>query len=646
MLLRKVSIILILLLQLSLAIAIEDPRKVGYALLSYSARGYFEILGEVKSLEANIKSIPQHELLDLSYDGKLLENDYLYLYLNYSTPRGKIEWDFSSKVRIKSELPKVEFISFPSFDYPKSIMPYLNFSEKANYFTEICKKASEITSGARSTAEAALRINDWVNANVKYEKVGDGVKSASWVFLNRKGVCSEFVNLFIAMARCVGIPARATMGYAYSNLEKKFGPHAWIEFWAGKWLPLDPTHGEAVVDATHLKFYHALDTSQAMMNMSYLGPGDVSHEGPTIGINLSEFADYEQLVSFDLELSKRRASDRDYILLKVNLSNPTSLYLLLSAYLAKTREMEIAYGSQAQGILLEPKGWKVVYYILKTPYDPACTYPNWICYHPIEIFVPFAGIKEEQIEVQTGYPAKTELESLLREIKMEEIKYKIGLEVREIKLSPNVTYQTKPRLSLRLRNVGNKLLENLSLGISYAGILISHAIGDLWIGQEKKVELELELLSQKGEFEIEVEISNGIEPVRFNLTLIVAEKPWVEISYLGEELIRDFEPLVFKLEFKQGGMIEKAEVLIDSPGGILKKELDFLREEEFSIPADFFTPGENRLRIVLKLYDFLGDEFIFEKEVGIRRETSNFLIYLYAHLKLIFLRLAKAFYKG
>lgn len=66
-----------------------------------------------------------------------------------------------------------------------------------------------------------------------------------------KAVCMEFTDLFIAIARAAGIPARRVVGYAYTS-NPKLRPlslvsdvlHAWPEYYDKQknvWIPVDPT---------------------------------------------------------------------------------------------------------------------------------------------------------------------------------------------------------------------------------------------------------------------------------------------------------------------------------------------------------------------------------------------------------------------
>jgi transglutaminase-like putative cysteine protease/predicted glutamine amidotransferase len=70
------------------------------------------------------------------------------------------------------------------------------------------------------------------------------------VYVNRRGVCQDFANLLICLARLLNIPARYRVGYIYTggDYENKIqseASHAWVEVylpWVG-WRGFDPTNG-------------------------------------------------------------------------------------------------------------------------------------------------------------------------------------------------------------------------------------------------------------------------------------------------------------------------------------------------------------------------------------------------------------------
>ncbi|MCO5170871.1 MAG: class II glutamine amidotransferase [Planctomycetes bacterium] len=79
------------------------------------------------------------------------------------------------------------------------------------------------------------------------------------VHTSRRGVCQDFANLFICLARLLGIPARYRVGYIFtgSNYENKIqsdASHAWAELylpWLG-WRGYDPTNG-CLVGSDHVR---------------------------------------------------------------------------------------------------------------------------------------------------------------------------------------------------------------------------------------------------------------------------------------------------------------------------------------------------------------------------------------------------------
>ena len=105
--------------------------------------------------------------------------------------------------------------------------------------------------------------------NYDYERVQTGIErlGASHVYLNHNSAaCMEFSDLFVALARAAGIPAREVHGYAYTN-NPRLQPlslvsdvlHAWVEYYDAKrgvWVPIDPTWEKT----THgVDYFHKLD---------------------------------------------------------------------------------------------------------------------------------------------------------------------------------------------------------------------------------------------------------------------------------------------------------------------------------------------------------------------------------------------------
>ena len=82
------------------------------------------------------------------------------------------------------------------------------------------------------------------------------------VIKNKVGDCTEYAQLFVALARLNNIPAREVGGFAYGydEPESSFYGHAWAEVWIdNKWVEVDPGWNEFDVDASHLRLSNSFD---------------------------------------------------------------------------------------------------------------------------------------------------------------------------------------------------------------------------------------------------------------------------------------------------------------------------------------------------------------------------------------------------
>lgn len=100
-------------------------------------------------------------------------------------------------------------------------------------------------------AETLLDINRTIFRDYAYVQGSTTVETTPFdVYTTRRGVCQDFANLLICMARLIGVPARYRVGYIhtgadYENKLQSDASHAWAELylpWFG-WQGFDPTNG-------------------------------------------------------------------------------------------------------------------------------------------------------------------------------------------------------------------------------------------------------------------------------------------------------------------------------------------------------------------------------------------------------------------
>jgi hypothetical protein len=106
--------------------------------------------------------------------------------------------------------------------------------------------AVKVTSGKTSQLEKARAIYDYVFETMRYDKTGTGWGHGDvlWACDSKRGNCTDFHSLFIAMARSQGIPARFEIGFplpADKTSSEIAGYHCWAEFFDPQngWIPVD-----------------------------------------------------------------------------------------------------------------------------------------------------------------------------------------------------------------------------------------------------------------------------------------------------------------------------------------------------------------------------------------------------------------------
>jgi hypothetical protein len=109
----------------------------------------------------------------------------------------------------------------------------------------------EIVGDTQNDWQVSQDINRWVHNNLE-KKLVDTVTALDALH-ERRGECQSHTYLFTALARAAGIPTRIVNGLVYSKEYAGFLYHAWPEVYVGEWRALDPTFGQIMVDATHIK---------------------------------------------------------------------------------------------------------------------------------------------------------------------------------------------------------------------------------------------------------------------------------------------------------------------------------------------------------------------------------------------------------
>jgi len=106
--------------------------------------------------------------------------------------------------------------------------------------------AVKVTEGKTMPLDKARAIYDYVFTTMRYDKTGTGWGRGDVLYAcdAKKGNCTDFHSLFIAMARSQGIPARFEIGFPLPSDKHSAeiaGYHCWADFFEPQhgWIPVD-----------------------------------------------------------------------------------------------------------------------------------------------------------------------------------------------------------------------------------------------------------------------------------------------------------------------------------------------------------------------------------------------------------------------
>jgi transglutaminase-like putative cysteine protease len=128
-------------------------------------------------------------------------------------------------------------------------LPETELAELAEYAMSFVKRNDY------DLIDTLLDINHTIYREYAYTQGATNVLTSAFdVYVNRRGVCQDFTNLMICLARLLGVPARYVCGYIYTgpksldaaaNHTQGEASHAWVQLYLPQvgWKGFDPTNG-------------------------------------------------------------------------------------------------------------------------------------------------------------------------------------------------------------------------------------------------------------------------------------------------------------------------------------------------------------------------------------------------------------------
>jgi len=159
--------------------------------------------------------------------------------------------------------------SWETLRSPKVLDDFAEYLEEGPLVAAAPELADAVRALAESSAapnEFVTYVRDLVGQRVSYlPGVTSVTTTAEEVWTKGAGVCQDLSHLLIGALRSAGVPARYVSGYLMAGDGAVGEPttgesHAWLEFWAGDWVGLDPTNSGEVANH-HIVVGHGRDYS-------------------------------------------------------------------------------------------------------------------------------------------------------------------------------------------------------------------------------------------------------------------------------------------------------------------------------------------------------------------------------------------------
>jgi len=301
-------------------------------------------------------------------------------------------------------------VTFPIDGLGPSLIQYTEPSELIDITPEIRKIANDVAAGEDDLYVVAFKLADWVNTNIKYNlstTTAEADLPASWVLREKQGVCDELSNLYIAMARSLGIPARFVSGIAYTESElfsENWGAHGWAEvyFPGHGWVPFDVTYNQlGFLDATHIKIDDGSEGEKYSVKYTWksnnikVQPGDFSISSSVVNQGAVKSPD----VAISVDFFKDEVNLGSYNVVTAEVENLRDYYVARTLFISRTSNLELV-DEEIKDVLLKPHEKKKVSWILKVS-DSISS--NFIYTFPVNVYTLFSAEDQKDFTAKKGF---------------------------------------------------------------------------------------------------------------------------------------------------------------------------------------------------------------------------------------------------
>ena len=628
---------------MSLSTAREDLVGKSYVVLTSDITSNIEAKplstnSNIDHVIADLYFFPQQtqnlELMTLQPQngGKIQGNNIEWIWLN---EKENLNFGVHSKVKSYLFIAKInKKIPFPLTNLDPNVQQYLIDTAHIDATNpEIIAVASALAQGETDEFTVDSKLAYWARQNIVYDLntlTADVSQKASWVLKNKKGVCDELTNLFIALNRALGIPARFVSGITYTDSEQfkdPWSPHGWAEVYFPEygWIPFDPTYGQyGWVDATHIKMRESLDPGDPSTTYEWGGKDvQITTNQLTFDTMVNEIGEeMPELFQIDTEVIKDHIGMHSYDLVSATLTNTQDFYLAAELSISPSEEIEVI-DSIKQLIIVPPQEKRKVYWRIKVKPGLSNAYTYTV---PVTIYSSRNEKNEDHFEIANTYAdyQKQEIDTSYDQLALEEEK-KYSKEVELHCQAQNIKFYENQENTITcvLKNLGNVYLENLKVCLEER-CRTDVTIG---IGQSKRIIFPI-TWDKESNKEIEVTISNDQITKSFSVELEKADLPHLTIeNIIAPPFVKYGEIFVINFTVKRTSIDPPQDVLVTfSRGGVDKIwHVPELHEQRYSITlyGQDFDSLQNTFDISASFTTPTGEKIEKKQSVTIELDTST-----------------------
>ncbi len=244
----------------------------------------FKVNGKTSKVEFTTllpRTIPNKQNIKLSYSVKpkkvFMKNRNRYAKFVFNHPRK----DFTLTIKVKAELFRYDLSTAASKQLaePNEFVKLTTYLRDEKYLEkdDLSIKRIAKTLRGRNEISRVRNIYNYVIGNLEYSKYNKKDMGAITAVRRKKGDCSEYADLFVALCRAKKIPARVVSGYLTEY--KVTTKHSWAEVYLEGlgWVPFDPTIGDVEDVSAQKRFFK--DLSPIYIYLSHIRSDPVLDNG-------------------------------------------------------------------------------------------------------------------------------------------------------------------------------------------------------------------------------------------------------------------------------------------------------------------------------------------------------------------------------